>query len=172
MEQTTSPVRSFFRGWRLWLLLAVVAYTLIGFFVLPWIIERQIEKFGQNRLERSLTVEQVRFNPYSLSLAVEGLKRASEQADVGPLVALDALLRPSKHALGAIDAEDAASGALRWHQLVEAEPRATAGVEDMVPRLQLETLASEDAMLPVKVLQGAIVETREDVVPTHRTPIR
>ena len=47
MEQTTSPGRSFFRGWRLWLLLAVVAYTLIGFFVLPWIIERQIEKFGQ-----------------------------------------------------------------------------------------------------------------------------
>ncbi|MGD8965798.1 MAG: hypothetical protein PVI12_09325, partial [Gammaproteobacteria bacterium] len=86
MEQTTSPVRSFFRGWRLWLLLAVVAYTLIGFFVLPWIIERQIEKFGQNRLERSLTVEQVRFNPYSLSLAVEGLKL--DEADGAPIAAL------------------------------------------------------------------------------------
>ncbi|MGD8735052.1 MAG: DUF748 domain-containing protein, partial [Gammaproteobacteria bacterium] len=87
VEQTTSPVRSFFRGWRLWLLLAVVAYTLIGFFVLPWIIERQIEKFGQNRLERSLTVEQVRLNPYALSLAVEGLKL--DEADGAPIAALD-----------------------------------------------------------------------------------
>jgi hypothetical protein len=87
VEQTTSPGRSFFRGWRLWLLLAVVAYTLIGFFVLPWIIERQIEKFGQNRLERSLTVEQIRFNPYSLSLAVEGLKL--DEADGAPIAALD-----------------------------------------------------------------------------------
>ena len=54
MEQTASPLRAFFRGWRLWLLIAIVAYTLIGFFLLPWIVERQIVDFGKTRLERLL----------------------------------------------------------------------------------------------------------------------
>jgi hypothetical protein len=86
VEQTASPFR-FFRGWRLWLVLAVVAYTLIGFFLLPWIIERQIVNFGQTRLERSLTVEEVRVNPYVLSVAIEGLKL--DEANGAPIAALD-----------------------------------------------------------------------------------
>jgi hypothetical protein len=82
-------MRRFLSGWRLWLILAVLAYTLIGFLLLPWIIERQLVAFGETRLERPLTVERVRLNPYALSLTVDGL-RLDEQ-DGTPIGALEQL---------------------------------------------------------------------------------
>lgn len=85
-QETPSKIRSLLRGWRLWLLLSVLAYTLIGFFLLPWILERQIVAFGETRLQRPLTVERVQVNPYTLTLAIEGL--SLDEADGRPLAAL------------------------------------------------------------------------------------
>ncbi len=86
MQKDTWRNRLHLQGWRLWLLLAILAYTLIGFFLLPWIIERQLVKFGETRLQRPLNVEQVRFNPYSLALTINGLKL--DEADGTALAAL------------------------------------------------------------------------------------
>ncbi len=85
-QEAPSKIRSLLRGWRLWLLLSVLAYTLIGFFLLPWIIERQIVAFGETRLQRPLAVERVQVNPYTLTLSIEGL--SLDEADGTPLAAL------------------------------------------------------------------------------------
>ncbi len=86
MEKAESTVRFRLRGWRLWSLLAVLAYTLIGFFLLPWIIQRQLVGFGETRLQRPMTVERVRVNPYALSLTIDGLRL--DETDGTPLGAL------------------------------------------------------------------------------------
>jgi len=84
-QQQPRGIRAFLRGWRLWLLVVVV-YTLVGFLLAPWIIQKQIVSFGETRLERPLTVERVRFNPYVLSLDIQGLKL--NEADGTPIASL------------------------------------------------------------------------------------
>ncbi|TJY62960.1 DUF748 domain-containing protein [Sinimarinibacterium sp. CAU 1509] len=72
---------------RFWLLVAVLAYTLAGFFLVPWIAQRQIVAAIEKNLGRPAQVEQVRFNPYALSAEVRGL-RVSEP-DGAPLFGFD-----------------------------------------------------------------------------------
>jgi hypothetical protein len=72
-----SSILNWFRSWRLvsWrsaIVAAVVLYTLIGFFVVPWIVKSQIEKQSLEILKRQATVEKVRCNPFALSLTIEG----------------------------------------------------------------------------------------------------
>lgn len=74
MNLTTLRHQLRLEGWRLWAVVALLAYTLAGFLLLPWFISRQIVAFGETRLERPVTVEQVRFNPFALSLQVNGLE--------------------------------------------------------------------------------------------------
>ncbi len=74
------------QGFRLWLLVAILAYTLIGFLLVPWIIKQQLVSFGETRLQRPLGVERVRFNPYSLALTIDGLRL--DEADRTPIAAL------------------------------------------------------------------------------------
>ena len=52
----------------------MLLYTLVGFYLLPWIIERQLLSFADQRLQRPMSIERVRVNPYSLALTIEGLK--------------------------------------------------------------------------------------------------
>ena len=61
-------------SWRTALLVAFVLYTLIGFFVVPWVAERVIHKVAREKLDREVTVEEIRCNPFTLSLTVEGLE--------------------------------------------------------------------------------------------------
>ena len=73
-----SAVKEWFASWRLisWrtaLVVAVVLYTSIGFFVVPWVAERVIQKVAREKLDREVTVEKIRCNPFTLSLTVEGL---------------------------------------------------------------------------------------------------
>ncbi len=86
MQQTSLRNRLHLQGWRLWLVTAVLLYTLAGFFLLPWIIERQLLDFADQRLQRPMSVERVEVNPYALSLSVEGLKL--DEADGTALAAL------------------------------------------------------------------------------------
>ncbi|MGW8367892.1 MAG: DUF748 domain-containing protein, partial [Gammaproteobacteria bacterium] len=74
------------QGFRLWILVAILAYTLVGFLLVPWIIKQQLVSFGETRLQRPLGVERVRFNPYSLALTIDGLRL--DEADRTPIAAL------------------------------------------------------------------------------------
>jgi hypothetical protein len=60
-------------SWRTALLAAFVLYTLIGFFVVPWVAEKVIQKVAREKLDREVTIEKIRCNPFTLSLTVEGL---------------------------------------------------------------------------------------------------
>ncbi len=59
-------------SWRTALVVGFVLYTLIGFFVVPWVAEKVIVSVADKRLGREVTVEKIRCNPFTLSLTVEG----------------------------------------------------------------------------------------------------
>ena len=62
--------------WRkalLWLAVAFVAYALIGFFLLPPIIKWQMLKRLPAITKRQAVVQQVKVNPWTLSLTLRGL---------------------------------------------------------------------------------------------------
>lgn len=66
------------RRWLIGVASAMVLYTLLGFFILPWIARSVLQSKLSESLGRVATVEKVRFNPYSLVLEVEGLSVAEE----------------------------------------------------------------------------------------------
>jgi len=73
-----SKVKEWFASWRLmsWrtaLVAAFILYTLVGFFVVPWVAEKVIVNMAHDKLGREVTVEKIRCNPFTLSLTVEGL---------------------------------------------------------------------------------------------------
>ena len=51
----------------------VIVYGLLGFFVLPWIIQGQAKSFLEKRLSIATSIDKVRLNPFALSFTVEGL---------------------------------------------------------------------------------------------------
>ena len=72
------------QGWRLWALVAVLAYTLLGFLFLPWLARNQAPKLAQEHLGVDLAIEKVRFNPYLFKLTVEGLSLVDPES--GPML--------------------------------------------------------------------------------------
>jgi uncharacterized protein involved in outer membrane biogenesis len=78
------------QGWRLWALVAVLAYTLIGFLFLPWLARNQAPKLAQEQLGVELAIEKVRFNPYLFKLTVEGL--SLEDPESGPMLDFNRLV--------------------------------------------------------------------------------
>ncbi len=78
------------QGWRLWALLAVLAYTLVGFLLLPWVARDQAPKLAEKHLGVDLALEKVRFNPYLFKLTVEGL--AVDDPESGPMLAFQRLV--------------------------------------------------------------------------------
>lgn len=56
-------------------------YTLIGFFLVPWIAERQLEGLLQQRLQLSTQFESIYFNPYTFYFAVEGLSLRIDETE-------------------------------------------------------------------------------------------
>lgn len=74
--------------------LAIIAallgiYSLAGFVVAPIIVRHLLENTVSETLKRPVSVERVRFNPYTFTLAVSNLALADEAA--GQLVTLDRL---------------------------------------------------------------------------------
>ena len=68
---------TWFKGWRLasWRTTAVVAlavYGLVGFFLVPGIAKKIIVDTARERTGREVVVEEVRCNPFTLSLTVRG----------------------------------------------------------------------------------------------------
>ena len=77
------------RSFRTVVVTAFVIYTVVGFFIVPLIVESLIEKQSMSMLKRQATVEDVRCNPFSLSLTIEGLSLPDRPGSV--LLAFDSL---------------------------------------------------------------------------------
>jgi uncharacterized protein involved in outer membrane biogenesis len=86
---------------RVWVLAAVLLYTLAGFLLVPWIAERQLVSRLSTLLDRPVRIERIRVNPYALSVEARGF--AITEKDGAPLVGFDRLF---------IDLE--VKGLLRW----------------------------------------------------------
>ncbi len=55
------------------LLIFFVVFTVVGFFVLPPILKSVLAKKLSENLDREVTINQIKVNPYTLSIAVRGL---------------------------------------------------------------------------------------------------
>ncbi len=58
---------------RFWALVAVITYTLVGFFGVPWLVERVVVN-TLAETGRTASINKVRANPYVISLEIEGLR--------------------------------------------------------------------------------------------------
>ncbi|HSN57606.1 MAG TPA: DUF748 domain-containing protein, partial [Candidatus Sulfomarinibacteraceae bacterium] len=72
-----AKIVDWFRSWRLKslrtaLVAAFLVYTLAGFFLVPWIARKLIINTARERTGREVFVEDVRCNPFALSLTVRG----------------------------------------------------------------------------------------------------
>ena len=61
------------RNLRFWAITLILLYTLIGFFLAPYLVKKGIVDFLQGDLGRKTQIENVEFNPYALSLRINGL---------------------------------------------------------------------------------------------------
>jgi len=52
----------------------IAAWTLAGFFLAPWLVERQAVKVVAEQFDSELRMERVAINPYVLSLTIDGLE--------------------------------------------------------------------------------------------------
>jgi len=78
--------------WARWLALAALVlagYAALGFWALPFAIERQLPRFVASDLGRQASVHEVRFNPFTLKFLATGLRLA--EANGEPLFAVDTL---------------------------------------------------------------------------------
>ena len=58
---------------------AVLFYTLVGFFLLPYLTKHYLVRFATENLKRRISIETVRFNPYGFRMEIFGL--AFEEGD-------------------------------------------------------------------------------------------
>jgi hypothetical protein len=138
--------------------LVVAAYAAAGFWLVPFLVERQLPKVAQTELARQASVGEVAFNPFTLRLAAADLRLA--EADGAPLFSL-----------GKLEVE------LRWRSIVRrawtfAEIRLGAPSANMVitpeGRFNLADLlatlqrrpreASTDSSLPRVVVERLAIE--------------
>lgn len=67
----------------------LLLYTLGGFLLAPWLIERYVPRYAQEQLERPATIEDVRINPFLLTL--EATRFRLEGAGKQPTLAFERL---------------------------------------------------------------------------------
>ena len=77
-------------GWRLWVLVVVLLYTIAGFFLAPVLIEKEIVAFGEERMGIQARLERVRVNPYLLTVSLDGF--SSSDPELGELLSFDRFL--------------------------------------------------------------------------------
>ena len=65
----------------------LVFYALAGFFLLPWCLQRYLTHTLANNLQRTIEIQDVRFNPFLLKLQIDGLN--IRDTDTTPLVSME-----------------------------------------------------------------------------------
>ena len=63
-----------YRRKRFWAVAAILLYTLVGFFLVPILVSHLVVKIARNSMDREAVIGPVHFNPYVLSLQVEGFE--------------------------------------------------------------------------------------------------
>lgn len=147
---------------RFWLLALVIAYTLLGFLIVPWLIQYLAVSTAKEDFGRELRIEAVHLNPYTLTLRIDGL--ALDDTDNRQLLGWQQLfvdLAWSSALNGAwtfqtirldrpmIHEERFASGKTRFSRLAP-EPSEEAPTEDEaspLPALQVDELRVTEAAL-------------------------
>jgi hypothetical protein len=61
-----------FRKKRFWILVLFLLYTLAGFFLVPHLVQKKLTQLLNTDLGRQAQVEKVEFNPFILSLRIQG----------------------------------------------------------------------------------------------------
>jgi len=74
---------------RFWLLAALATYSLGGYLLAPWILQREITSILQQQLARPVTLEKVRIDPFALSVDLRGFRIT--ETDGAPLAGFDRL---------------------------------------------------------------------------------
>src|ERR1700723_400265 len=70
LGNSVSPRR---RKLGLWLIALLLLYTIVGFLILPPIVRLVAIKQLSQQLNRQVAIKKIKFNPYALSVAVDGL---------------------------------------------------------------------------------------------------
>lgn len=74
---------------RFWAVIVLLVYTLAGFFVVPAVLKRTVISIVADDLGRTAQIERVEFNPYVLSLSVQGFDM--DDTDNRSVIAFDEL---------------------------------------------------------------------------------
>lgn len=74
---------------RFWVLVSLAVYTLVGIFLAPWVTQRLVVAELGELLERPVTLERVRINPFVLSLEANDF--AVREQDGRPLIGFERL---------------------------------------------------------------------------------
>ena len=73
METVSKWIASWrLKSWRTAAVTALLFYTLTGFVVVPWVVKSLIVKTVREQVDREAGLERVAFNPFTLSLTMEG----------------------------------------------------------------------------------------------------
>ncbi|MGM0450963.1 MAG: DUF748 domain-containing protein [Pseudomonadota bacterium] len=153
---------------RFWVLVVAVAYTLLGFLALPWLIQYMAVSTVKEDFGRELRIESVHVNPYTLTLQIDGLTLEDTDdrqmlgwqrlfIDVAWSSAVNgALIVQTVHLDDPIIQEERfASGKTRFSRLApepsdDAPPEGDSPAEDEaspLPALQVNDLRVTDAVL-------------------------
>jgi len=81
------PARGWLRDVRLWAIVAVLAYTLFGFFGVPAILRAQVPRLARTHLGREASLAGASFNPFTLATVLRGFDLRDR--DGAPLAAFD-----------------------------------------------------------------------------------
>jgi len=154
------------RGRRLCLIagVLVVLFTIVGFLVLPPIIKAQLEKRLSAALGRTVTVEKVRVNPYTLALTLENFDIRLKDGSGSFLgwkrlyVNFDALASlTGTWTLGAIELDG-------MHVNVVVMPDGSLNFSDLLARLQTPPEQAPAAPAPVPAIRiGSLKVTSAQV---------
>ncbi len=127
------------RSWRLWGLILLITYSLLGFLGAPYIIKSQLIKKTPELIDRQLSVNEVQLNPFALSLTIEGISLAD--LDDVELVGLDRL-----------HVNFEASSLFRWawtfSEISFSQPRFNLRIDESGAPSFADILKGDDATVP------------------------
>lgn len=66
--------KPFYKSKTLWVLGLFLLYSTLGFFAVPYFIKKELSKVVINDLNSQLTVDDISFNPYTISADITGIK--------------------------------------------------------------------------------------------------
>ena len=66
--------KPFFKSIPFWIVVLILLYSALGFFAIPYYIEKQSKKIAEFTLNSTLNVDHISFNPYTFSSTFSTIK--------------------------------------------------------------------------------------------------